>query len=134
MRRRCFRKTKARTDVAPERNKAQWAARVSTSEATDLAGVSRATVAKVRARGPPPLFFVSIHSKGVKWACFVSIDSKGVRDLWFEVTAIGDLLARQSGTANLKLENVWQLKDLQTRFLDVWQAKDLRARFLDVWQ
>jgi len=28
---------------------------------------------------------------------------------------------------------VWQLKDLQTRFLDVWQAKDLRARFSDVW-
>jgi hypothetical protein len=26
----------------------------------------------------------------------------------------------------LKLENVWQAKDLQARFLDVWQGKDLR--------
>jgi len=34
------------------------------------------------------------------------------------------------GTGHLKLENVWQLKDLQTRFLDVWQGKDLAARFL----
>ncbi len=40
----------------------------------------------------------------------------------------------QNVTANENLENVWQLKDLQTRFLDVWQAKDLRARFSDVWQ
>jgi hypothetical protein len=31
--------------------------------------------------------------------------------------------------AHLKLENVWQLKDLQARFSDVWQAKDLAARF-----
>jgi len=35
---------------------------------------------------------------------------------------------------DLNLENVWQRKDLQTRFLDVWQGKDLRARFSDVWQ
>src|SRR5579859_7114009 len=28
-------------------------------------------------------------------------------------------------TGHLKLENVWQRKDLQTRFLDVWQGKDL---------
>ena len=33
-----------------------------------------------------------------------------------------------------KLKNVWQAKDLQTRFLDVWQGKDLRARFSYVWQ
>jgi hypothetical protein len=33
-----------------------------------------------------------------------------------------------------KLENVWQAKDLQARFLDVWQAKDLAARNSDVWQ
>src|SRR5579863_3175737 len=36
----------------------------------------------------------------------------------------------QSGTVDSKLENVWQAKDLQTRFLDVWQGKDLAARFL----
>ena len=35
---------------------------------------------------------------------------------------------------HLKLENVWQAKDLQTCFLDVWQGKDLRARNSDVWQ
>ena len=35
-----------------------------------------------------------------------------------------------SVTGDLKLENVWQAKDLQTRFLDVWQVKDLAARFL----
>jgi len=56
MRRRCFRKTKARTDVAPESNKAQWAARVSTNEAAELAGVSRATVAKVAQGHPLPFF------------------------------------------------------------------------------
>ncbi len=42
--------------------------------------------------------------------------------------------ALQNVTTNENLENVWQLKDLQTRFLDVWQLKELRARFSDVWQ
>ncbi len=32
----------------------------------------------------------------------------------------------QNGTANLKLENVGQGKDLQARFLAVWQGKELR--------
>ena len=36
----------------------------------------------------------------------------------------------KTGSGRLKLENVWQLKDLQTRFSDVWQGKDLAARFL----
>ena len=34
----------------------------------------------------------------------------------------------------LKLENVWQAKELQARFMDVWQGKDLAAQNSDVWQ
>ena len=34
----------------------------------------------------------------------------------------------------MKIENVWQVKDLQARFLDVWQLKELQEDFSDVWQ
>jgi hypothetical protein len=49
------------------------------------------------------------------------------------VVAIGEGML-QKVTANENLENVWQLKDLQTRFSDVWQAKELQVRISDVWQ
>ena len=76
----------------------------------------------------------------VLWAC---VEKKGVTGQGsphfcevLEVAVNEGLSGRgrkdDPGVVNgdLELENVWQAKDLQTRFLDVWQGKDLAARFL----